>query len=104
MACWRIARSLPLAILLLAQSPTSFDAASVRPADPNSNRFGMGFSANGRTLTVDGLNLAQMIAMAYHMLQEELSVAPALRNAGWIRSDRYDISAKSEGTSPLSKE
>jgi uncharacterized protein (TIGR03435 family) len=64
----------------------------------------MGFSPNGRTLTVDGLNLAQMIAMAYHVRQEELSLAPALQNAGWIRSDRYDISAKAEGAEPLSKQ
>ncbi|HVV45186.1 MAG TPA: hypothetical protein VHC72_08260, partial [Bryobacteraceae bacterium] len=73
-------------LVLRAQPPARFDAASIRPADPNSNRFGMGFSANGRTFTVDGLNLAQMVAMAYHVRAEELSLAPSLQNAGWIRS------------------
>jgi uncharacterized protein (TIGR03435 family) len=104
MTLLRIAACLTMAALLAAQPPAVFDAASIRPADPNSNRFGMGFSANGRTLTVDGLNLAQMAAMAWHVRAEELSFAPSLENAGWIRSDRYDINAKAEGTEPLSKE
>jgi hypothetical protein len=41
----------------LAQSPSAFDVAVIKPADPNATRFGMGFGPNGRTLTVDGLNL-----------------------------------------------
>jgi len=97
MSFWRIPACLTIAILLGAQPPAGF-------ADPNNNRFGMGFSANGRTLTVDGLNLAQMVTMAYHVRAEELSLAPSLDNAGWIRSDRYDISGKVEGTEPLSKQ
>lgn len=104
MNLWRFAAALIVALLLRAQPPARFDAASVRPADPNSNRFGMGFSANGRTLTVDGLNLAQMVAMAYHVRTEELSIAPSLQNAGWVRSDRYDINAKAEGAEPLTKQ
>jgi len=104
MTFWRISACLAVAALLAAQPPAGFDVASIRPADPNSNRFGMGFSANGRTLTVDGLNLAQMVAMAYHVRAEEMSLAPSLENAGWIRSDRYDISAKAEGADPISKQ
>ena len=104
MSFWRIPACLTIAILLGSQPPADFDVASIRPADPNNNRFGMGFSANGRTLTVDGLNLAQMVTMAYHVRAEELSLAPSLDNAGWIRSDRYDISGKVEGTEPLSKQ
>jgi len=104
MSFWRIPACLTIAILLGAQPRAGFDVASIRPADPNNNRFGMGFSANGRTLTVDGLNLAQMVTMAYHVRAEELSLAPSLDNAGWIRSDRYDISGKVEGTEPLSKQ
>ncbi len=100
----RLPACLAIALLLGAQPRAAFDAASIRPADPNNNRFGMGFSANGRTLTVDGLNLAQMIAMAYHVRDEEFSVAPSLENAGWIRSDRYDINAKVEGADSLSKQ
>jgi uncharacterized protein (TIGR03435 family) len=95
--------SLAIAVLVTGQPPASFDVASIRPADPNSNRFGMGFSANGRSLTVDGLNLAQMVAMAYHVRAEELSLAPSLGNAGWIRSERYDISAKVAGAEPLAE-
>jgi uncharacterized protein (TIGR03435 family) len=104
MRFWRIPAFLTVVVFLPAQPPASFDVASIRPADPNSNRFGMGFSANGRTLTVDGLNLAQMVAMAYHVRQEELSLAPSLQGAGWIHSDRYDITAKAQGTDPLSKQ
>jgi uncharacterized protein (TIGR03435 family) len=103
MAFWRVSASLTIAVLLGAQPRAGFDVASIRPADPNSNRFGMGFSANGRTLTVNGLNLAQMVAMAYHVRAEELSLAPSLENAGWIHSDHYDISAKAEGAEPLTK-
>src|SRR3569833_4762470 len=33
-----------------------------------------------------------------------MSLAPALENSGWIRSDRYDITAKSEGAEPLGKQ
>ncbi|HVW12105.1 MAG TPA: TIGR03435 family protein [Bryobacteraceae bacterium] len=103
MTASRLAVCLATASLLCAQPPSNFDVAAIRPADPNNTRFGMGFSTNGRTITVDGLNLAQMIGEAYHVRQEEISLAPSLQNAGWIQSDRYDISAKSEGGSSFSK-
>lgn len=89
---------------LFAQQPPAFDVAAIKPADPSSKRFGMGFSANGRTMTVDGLNLEQMIRMAYGVTPDRMSVSPLLTNAGWIHSDPYDINAKSEAATPAGKD
>jgi uncharacterized protein (TIGR03435 family) len=64
----------------------------------------MGFGPDGRTLTVDGLTLVQIIREAYGVLPDELSVRPSAATGGWIDSQKFDISAKSEGHGPVDKE
>ncbi len=93
-----------LATFAWCQKPLSFDVSVIKPADAANTRFGMGFGPDGRTLTVDGLTVIQIIREAYGVLPDELSVRPSAASGGWIDSQRFDISAKSEGHGPLAKE
>jgi uncharacterized protein (TIGR03435 family) len=81
-----------------------FDVSVIKPADPANTRNGMGFGPNGRTVTVDGLTLRQIAREAYNVFPSQMIVNPALPNSGWIDSDRYDISGKTDGDTPVSKE
>lgn len=63
----------------------------------------MGFSANGRSLTIDGLTLMQIVRNAYGVFPAQVSTAPLISNLKWIDSQRYDITAKAEGDEPLGK-
>ena len=92
-----------LATLALSQQSPSFDVAVIKPADPANTRFGMGFGHDGRTLTVDGLTVIQIIREAYSVLPDELSVHPSATTGDWLDSQRFDISAKSEGRGPVDK-
>jgi uncharacterized protein (TIGR03435 family) len=93
-----------LASVIWCQQPPSFDVSVIKPADPANTRFGMGFGPDGRTLTVDGLTVIQIIREAYGVLPDEVSVRPSAASGGWIDSQRFDISAKSEGHGPVDKE
>lgn len=90
-------------VLLNAQQPPAFDVAVIKPADPTNTRVGLGFGPNGRTLTIDGLTPMQIIREAFGVFPDQLTASPSLINSGWIDSQKYDISAKSEGDTPLSK-
>lgn len=89
--------------LACAQQP-QFDVSVIKPADPTSTRYGMGFGPNGRSVTVDGLTLLHIAQLAYAVFPSQLIVSPTMPNGGWIDSDRYDITAKSDGDTPVSKE
>ena len=93
-----------LAILTWSQQSPSFDVSVIKPADPANTRYGMGFGPDGRTLTVDGLTVIQIIREAYGVLPDELSIRPGAATGGWIDSEKFDISAKSEGQGPLPKD
>ena len=92
-----------LATVAWSQQPPSFDVSVIKPADLTNTRVGLGFGPDGRTLTVDGLTVIQIIREAYGVLPDELSVRPAAATGGWINSERFDISAKSEGHGPVDK-
>jgi uncharacterized protein (TIGR03435 family) len=93
-----------LATVAWCQQPPSFDVAVIKPADPANTRFGMGFGPDGSTLTVDGLTVIQMIREAYGVLPDEVTVRPSAATGGWFDSERFDISAKSEGRGTVAKE
>jgi len=93
-----------MAALACAQQPPSFDVAVIKPADPANARYGMGFSANGKTLTIDGLTPRQIIREAYGVFPDQVSAGPSLVNSGWIDSQSYDITAKAEGEAPITRE
>jgi len=93
-----------LATLAWSQQPPLFDVAVIKPADPTNTRFGLGFSPDGRTLAVDGLTVMQIIREAYGVLPDEVTVRPSAATGGWIDSQRFDISAKSEGHGTVDKE
>ncbi len=93
-----------LATTAWSQQPPLFDVSVIKPADLTNTRVGMGFGPDGRTLTVDGLTVMQIIREAYGVLPDEVSVRPSAATGGWIDSQRFDISAKSEGHGPVEKE
>jgi uncharacterized protein (TIGR03435 family) len=93
-----------LAAIAWSQQPPSFDVSVIKPANPANTQFGMGFGPDGRTLTIDGLTVMQIIREAYSVLPDEVTVRPSAATGGWIDSQRFDISAKSEGHGPMDKE
>jgi uncharacterized protein (TIGR03435 family) len=64
----------------------------------------MGFGPESRTLTVDGLTVMQIVPETYGVLPDQVTVSPSAATGAWIDSQRFDISAKSEGLAPVGKE
>lgn len=77
-----------LGLSLLAQSPTGFEVASIRPALNNTRGTSFDMFEGGR-LTVTSVTLYSLIKSAW-MLQSS-----QLEGPGWLDGDRYDIEAKS---------
>ncbi|MGH9483286.1 MAG: TIGR03435 family protein [Terriglobales bacterium] len=86
---WTIPAALGLAIALWAQTPASFDAASIRPNHSNSGHQSV-HSTAGR-LVIENLSLRKIIERAYDMPDNRL-IAP-----GWMASDDFDITASAGG-------
>src|SRR5215469_1267624 len=69
----------------------AFDAATIKP-----NNSGSGSSNTESTnglLRITNQTLLRMIQYAYNMRDFQISGGPA-----WVRSDRYDVTAKPEGS------
>jgi uncharacterized protein (TIGR03435 family) len=83
-----------LAVLLTPlqaqQTVAKFDVASVRPN--KSGIRGSGFNPQGNRLTATNVSLFLLIEWAYEMEDFRISGGPA-----WMKSDRFDIAAESEG-------
>jgi uncharacterized protein (TIGR03435 family) len=76
------------AMLLLAQSPLpSFEVASIKPSDPDS-QLKVDFAPGGR-LIVTHATLRFLIKIAYDISDDQISGGP-----GWINSTRFDIQGK----------
>lgn len=73
------------------QQRLSFEAAAVKPSHSASGDGGIRFDPG--LLTATNVPLRFIITFAYRIRDFQLSGAP-----GWIDSERYDISAKAEGT------
>ena len=67
----------------------SYDAASIKPSDPNqfATRIMIGGGQGGR-FSANGMTVRQMIVQAYGIQDFQLTGGP-----GWIGSDRFDIEA-----------
>jgi uncharacterized protein (TIGR03435 family) len=79
---------------VFAQSPgNTFEVASVKPSDPDTR--GIMFRNSPGTVHIVGATINFLIQQAYDVREFQISGGP-----GWIRSDRYDIIAKIEGTTP----
>src|SRR5579862_2000230 len=82
---------LVLLFTVLAQdAPTRFEVATIRPANPAQGR-GMNNLRDPVQATWTNMPLRQIILNAYRMQPDELIGGP-----DWIRSERWDIIAKSE--------
>jgi len=89
--------------MLFSQSPAAsptFEVASVKPSKPGSPGPTLRIDPGGR-FTAEGITLRNLITLAWHIRDEELSGAPS-----WIDSARYDIVAKPAHAvaAPLSKQ
>jgi uncharacterized protein (TIGR03435 family) len=89
-----------LAVLLTPlqaqQTVAKFDVASVRPN--NSGIRGSGFNPQGSRFTATNVSLFLLIEWAYEMQDFRISGGPA-----WMKSDRFDIAAESEGTPSIAQ-
>jgi uncharacterized protein (TIGR03435 family) len=66
-----------------------FEAASVKPADPNSADSSFHFGSGA--LRIEGGTLRRILEMAYNLRTFQILGGPA-----WLDADRYDIVAKSD--------
>lgn len=81
---------------VLAQTPgNAFEVASIKPSDPDTR--GIMFRNSPGTLHIVGATISFLIQEAYDVREFQISGGP-----GWITSDRYDVMAKIENTSPPS--
>ena len=81
-----------------AQTPQTFDVASIRPNHSGSTDSNVDSTAGGR-LTVTNETLRELIKLAFSVKDYQIAGAP-----GWIDSERYDIAAKIATAAKLSLE
>jgi len=81
---------------VLAQAPArAFEVASIKLHDPANPRQMMVADPSGR-LTVIGIPLVMLIRTAYGLQDDQVVGGPA-----WLRTDRFDITAKAEDGTPV---
>jgi len=90
-----LAIALALAVTAVAQSPATFEVASIKPyisqGDPNSESSDTNVLQGGR-FTGTNVTPRKLIRMAFQMEDSRVSGAP-----GWVDSERYNIEAKTAG-------
>ena len=90
-------RPLVLLLALAAQSaPRTFEVASIKPHDPANPRTMMVADASGR-FTAVGISPAMLIRTTYGLQEDQVVGGP-----DWLRSARFDITAKAEDGTPVS--
>jgi len=77
-----------------AQTPVSFEAASVKPNKSGDNSTSVGPRPGGR-FNATNAPVALFITMAYQLQPFQVQGAP-----DWTRTDRFDIAAKLDGDPP----
>ncbi len=88
--------ALPLALGLTNASqasnatPSSFEAASIKPAKSAGKMglFRISLEPGGR-FVASGINVSTLLQLAYNVKESQISGAPS-----WVNSDRFDIQAK----------
>lgn len=89
----QIAETHPAAIEGTTTVRSSFQVASIRPADPSAADTSLDFV--GDRLEVKNMTIFNLIKFSYDIRSNSL-----LRNASeWVRTQRYDIQAKEDSTS-----
>jgi len=89
---------LALAVCCVAQIPTEFEVASVKPQAPGDTRGSIAPSPGA--FIAYGIPLKILIEIAYHVKDYQISGGP-----DWIETDHYDVSAKApEGFIPTGKQ
>jgi bla regulator protein BlaR1 len=76
-----------------AQTPLSFEVASIKPSAPDERRMFLQLQPGGG-LRVTNMTFKQILAFAYDVRDFQISGGP-----GWITSDRYNIQAHPEHAS-----
>jgi uncharacterized protein (TIGR03435 family) len=71
-----------------------FDVVSIKPSDPLSNGMRVGISPSG-TFEAKGVTLLDLISQAY-----DVRVFQIVGAAGWMGTDKYEITTKDEATGP----
>jgi uncharacterized protein (TIGR03435 family) len=90
------------ATLLCAQSPPSFEVASVKP-QPWEGTGRVGVFVRGNTLTAEHVCLYGLVEFAYNLKEDHLSGGPSWARCGVLAgSDLYQVVAKAGGDSPPS--
>ncbi|HEY4362687.1 MAG TPA: TIGR03435 family protein [Bryobacteraceae bacterium] len=84
--------------LTAAQTAPSFDVASIK-LHPEPITMSIDPSVRGRTVSGMASTLLDLITNAYGVKYDQISGGPA-----WIKSDHYDVTAKSEGEGTLARE
>jgi uncharacterized protein (TIGR03435 family) len=98
-----VAGLLATASCCVAQTPSAatpraaFEVASVKPAPPD-RRSSTLTIPEGTQITETGISLAILIQLAFGLEQNQMS------GPDWIKSQTYDIAAKTEGEVSLTKE
>src|SRR5262245_34557938 len=78
-----------------AQAPISFEAASVKPNRSGDSDTSLRPQPGGR-FSATNAPVALFITYAYQLQQFQLKGGPS-----WIASDRFDVTARLEGDSPV---
>jgi uncharacterized protein (TIGR03435 family) len=100
----RLALLSVLAFLLSAQTPLSFDVASIKPQTWEGNGR-VGVFVRGDTLTAEHTCLYGLVEFAYNLRDEHLSGGPSWAKCGMLNaSDLYLVIAKTSGDPPPSRE
>jgi uncharacterized protein (TIGR03435 family) len=88
----RVVASAAFAAAMVLGQPLAFEAASVKPTDPNA-RVPLDFRASpGGRLVVTNWTLELILREAYGVRHYQVSGGPS-----WLTSDHFDITAKAEG-------
>jgi len=81
--------------LCFAQSKKEFDVASIKPTADKDNNFMLRRPQNG-AFSATGVTLKMLIMSAYQVNAYQVSGGPS-----WIGTERWDIQAKTQGTTGL---
>src|SRR5579864_6810440 len=73
-----------------ASTPMTFEVASIKPSGPDDRRVMIQIQPGGGFRTA-GSTLKMLLTFAYDVREFQISGGP-----GWINTDRYDITAKSD--------
>jgi uncharacterized protein (TIGR03435 family) len=84
---WTIPEPPPPPKKMKADADPSFEVATIKPSDPNSQRQGL--TIQGDRMVTFGTSLSFLITFAYGLHAKQIVGGPA-----WLETEKYDITAK----------